>query len=149
MDFPMRINAFIPLIFAALAFNAQAVEFEYLGLYSDIRQSSQSQDCGGFDIELWAIRGKSARSNITGLLRLVDGNCDKSPRPIFNGHLDLRTGELTFDVPVAEAPVLSVGAFKGALKDGSLMGTLTLTNGEPLQGNTQEMSVKVNRKQDR
>lgn len=145
----MRLKALIPLVVSVLAFNAHAAEFEYLGLYSNVKQSSESGDCGGYDIELWSVRDKSTRSNITGLFRLVDGNCDQAPRPVFNGRLNRKTGELTFDVPVAETPVLSSGAFKGSLKEGSLIGTLTLTNGDPAQANTQKMSVKTERKQGR
>lgn len=145
----MRLKAIIPLVVSVLAFNAHAAEFEYLGLYSNVKQSPESQDCGGYDIELWSVRDTSTRSNITGLFRLVDGNCDQSPRPVFNGRLNRKTGELTFEVPVTESPVLSAGAFKGSLKDGSLIGTLTLTNGDPAQANTQTMSVKVERKQGR
>lgn len=54
---------------------------------------------------------------------IASANCDKSPQPIFDGHLDQGMDELSFDVPMAEGPVLSVGTFKGALKGGTLTGT--------------------------
>jgi len=145
----MRIKLLVPLVVSVLALNAHTAEFEYLGNYSNVKQSSDSQDCGGYDIELWIVRENSKGPNITGLFRLVDGNCDQAPRPVFNGRLNRTTGELTFEVPLTETPVPSAGAFKGSLKGGSLIGTLTLTNGDPAQANTQEMSVNLKGKQGR
>ncbi|WP_431288314.1 hypothetical protein [Roseateles chitinivorans] len=101
----------------------------------------------GYDIELWAVRDHAAGSNVAGLFRLVDGDCDKAPRPIFNGRLNRKTGELTFEVPVSESPVLSTGTFKGAMTDRTLAGTLTLANGNTEAGRTQAMTIKIDRKQ--
>lgn len=107
---------------------AYAQEPVYLGEFSSIVQSKDSEDCDGYAVRLWRLKPLRGADRIIGTYVHADGPCDQPATPLYNVQYWPATGRLRFAAPGAAESIRESNQFAGILGASTLQGRLTSTN---------------------
>lgn len=100
----------------------------YLGEFSSIAQSKDSDDCDGYAIRLWRLKAQRGADRIIGTYRHADGPCEQPATPLYNVQYSAATGRLRFEAPGAAEAIRETNRFTGTLDASSLQGRFTSVN---------------------
>lgn len=100
----------------------------YLGEFSSIVQSKDSEDCDGYAVRLWRLKQLRGADRIIGTYVHADGPCDQPATPLYDVQYSPATGRLRFAAPGAAESIRETNQFSGILGASSLQGKFTSIN---------------------